>query len=88
MRTELIQIPTDGIPMDGALHLPEGPVRGSVLYFHGNTIKCTLIGVKQNILKLEPIAKHTQKPPCRKTVDSARGALHAALHLTLRWDCT
>ena len=35
MRTELIQIPTDGIPMDGALHLPEGPVRGSVLYFHG-----------------------------------------------------
>ena len=31
MRTELIQIPTDGIPMDGALHLPEGPVRGSVL---------------------------------------------------------
>jgi pimeloyl-ACP methyl ester carboxylesterase len=38
MRTELIQIPTDGIPMDGALHLPEGPVRGSVLYFHGNTM--------------------------------------------------
>ncbi len=38
MRTQLIRIPTDGIPLDGALHLPDGPVRGSVLYFHGNTM--------------------------------------------------
>ena len=38
MRTELIQIPTDGAPLDGALHLPEGEVRGSAIYFHGNTM--------------------------------------------------
>jgi pimeloyl-ACP methyl ester carboxylesterase len=38
MRTQLITLPTDGIPMDGALHLPDGPIRGSVLYFHGNTM--------------------------------------------------
>ncbi len=38
MRTELVTIPTDGVPMDGALHLPEGQVRGAALYFHGNTM--------------------------------------------------
>ena len=38
MRTELISIPTDGVAMDGALHWPDGPVRGSALYFHGNTM--------------------------------------------------
>ncbi|MEA2738915.1 MAG: hypothetical protein QOH05_2222 [Acetobacteraceae bacterium] len=39
MRTELISIPTDTIPLDGALHLPDGPVTaGAALLFHGNTM--------------------------------------------------
>ena len=39
MRTELISIPTDTIPLDGALHLPRGqPTAGAVLLFHGNTM--------------------------------------------------
>ena len=39
MRTELVSIATDTLPLDGALHLPEGrPVTGAVLLFHGNTM--------------------------------------------------
>ena len=39
MRTELVSIATDTLPLDGALHLPEDrPVAGSVLLFHGNTM--------------------------------------------------
>jgi pimeloyl-ACP methyl ester carboxylesterase len=39
MRTELISIPTETIPLDGALHLPDGKATtGSVLLFHGNTM--------------------------------------------------
>jgi pimeloyl-ACP methyl ester carboxylesterase len=38
MRTELVSIPTDTVPLDGALHLPDGPVTGAVLLFHGNTM--------------------------------------------------
>ena len=38
MKTQLITIPTDGIPIDGALHEPEGPAKGCALYFHGNTM--------------------------------------------------
>jgi len=39
MRTELISIPTDTLPLDGALHLPEDrPVIGAVMLFHGNTM--------------------------------------------------
>ena len=39
MRTELVSIATDTLPLDGALHLPEGrPVAGAVLLFHGNTM--------------------------------------------------
>lgn len=38
MRTELISIPTDTLPLDGALYVPDGPVRGAVLLFHGNTM--------------------------------------------------
>ena len=39
MRTELVTIPTDTLPLDGAFHTPEsGPIRGSVLLFHGNTM--------------------------------------------------
>jgi pimeloyl-ACP methyl ester carboxylesterase len=38
MRTELISIPTDTVPLDGALHRPDGPVMGAVLLFHGNTM--------------------------------------------------
>lgn len=39
MRTELITIATDTLPLDGALHLPEGkPAAGAVILFHGNTM--------------------------------------------------
>jgi len=38
MRTQLVSIPTDTIPLDGALHEPDGPARGAVLLFHGNTM--------------------------------------------------
>lgn len=39
MRTELVSIPTDTLPLDGALHTPEnGQVKGAVLLFHGNTM--------------------------------------------------
>ena len=38
MRTELISIPTDTTPLDGALHSPDGEVTGAVLLFHGNTM--------------------------------------------------
>jgi pimeloyl-ACP methyl ester carboxylesterase len=39
MRTELVSISTDTIPLDGAFHLPDDrkPV-GGVLLFHGNTM--------------------------------------------------
>ena len=39
MRTELISIATDTLPLDGAFHLPDGePTGGAVLLFHGNTM--------------------------------------------------
>jgi pimeloyl-ACP methyl ester carboxylesterase len=38
MRTQLVTIPTDDIPIDGALHEPEGKAAGAALYFHGNTM--------------------------------------------------
>ena len=38
MRTQLVTIPTDGIPLDGAFHEPEGETKGAALYFHGNTM--------------------------------------------------
>jgi pimeloyl-ACP methyl ester carboxylesterase len=41
MRTQLITIKTDTIPIDGAFHQPDesqDPVKGAVLYFHGNTM--------------------------------------------------
>jgi len=39
MRTQLVTIPTDNIPLDGALHEPDGgKVKGAALYFHGNTM--------------------------------------------------
>jgi pimeloyl-ACP methyl ester carboxylesterase len=39
MRTELISIATDTVPLDGAFHWPEDrPVHGGVLLFHGNTM--------------------------------------------------
>lgn len=39
MRTELVTIPTDTLPLDGALHWPEGRApAGAVLLFHGNTM--------------------------------------------------
>lgn len=38
MRTELVSIPTDTLPLDGALHWPEKRPIGAVLLFHGNTM--------------------------------------------------
>lgn len=38
MRTTLVSIPTDTLPLDGALHEPEGVAAGAVLLFHGNTM--------------------------------------------------
>jgi pimeloyl-ACP methyl ester carboxylesterase len=39
MRTELVSIATDTVPLDGAFHWPEDrPARGGVLLFHGNTM--------------------------------------------------
>ncbi len=38
MRTELISIPTETVPLDGALHRPDGKISGAVLLFHGNTM--------------------------------------------------
>ena len=38
MHTELISIPTDTLPLDGALYLPEAEPCGAVMLFHGNTM--------------------------------------------------
>ena len=39
MRTELVSIATDTLPLDGAWYEPDGgPARGAVLLFHGNTM--------------------------------------------------
>jgi len=38
MKTELISIPTDTAPLDGVMYAPAGVIKGSVLYFHGNTM--------------------------------------------------
>jgi pimeloyl-ACP methyl ester carboxylesterase len=39
VKTTLVSIPTDTIPLDGAWHEPEGTAtRGAVLLFHGNTM--------------------------------------------------
>jgi len=38
MRTELISIATDTIPLDGAFYLPDGEISGAVMLFHGNTM--------------------------------------------------
>jgi len=39
MRTQLVTIPTDTVPLEGALHEPDGgKAAGAVLLFHGNTM--------------------------------------------------
>jgi len=38
MKTSLVSIPTDTTPLDGAWYEPDGPARGAVLLFHGNTM--------------------------------------------------
>ena len=39
MKTQLVTIPTDTIPLEGAFHEPDGGVTaGAVLLFHGNTM--------------------------------------------------
>ena len=38
MRTELISIATDTLPLDGAFYLPEAEPSGAAILFHGNTM--------------------------------------------------
>ena len=38
MRTTLVSIPTDTLPLEGAFHEPEGGAVGAALLFHGNTM--------------------------------------------------
>ena len=38
MRTQLVTIPTDTLPLEGALHEPDGKAVGAALLFHGNTM--------------------------------------------------
>ena len=39
MRTQLVSIPTDTVPLEGAFHEPDnGKATGAVLMFHGNTM--------------------------------------------------
>jgi hypothetical protein len=38
MRTELITIETDTIPIEGLFYEPTGPIKGAALFFHGNTM--------------------------------------------------
>jgi hypothetical protein len=39
MRTELVTISTDTLPLDGAFYEPDGDATaGAVLLFHGNTM--------------------------------------------------
>jgi pimeloyl-ACP methyl ester carboxylesterase len=46
MRTELITIETDSIPIEGLFYKPEGKILGSALYFHGNTMNFYTGGAK------------------------------------------
>jgi pimeloyl-ACP methyl ester carboxylesterase len=38
MRTTLVSIPTDTVPLEGAFHEPEGAAAGAALLLHGNTM--------------------------------------------------
>ena len=38
MLNTLVTIPTPTTPLDGAWYMPQGPARGAVLLFHGNTM--------------------------------------------------
>jgi pimeloyl-ACP methyl ester carboxylesterase len=38
VKTTLVSIPTETVPLDGAWHEPEGVVSGAALLFHGNTM--------------------------------------------------
>jgi pimeloyl-ACP methyl ester carboxylesterase len=38
MRATLVSIPTDTLPLEGALYEPEGAAAGAALLFHGNTM--------------------------------------------------
>ena len=38
MKTTLVSIPTETVPLDGAWHEPEGAASGAALLFHGNTM--------------------------------------------------
>jgi len=38
VKTTLVSIPTETVPLDGAWHVPEGTASGAALLFHGNTM--------------------------------------------------
>jgi pimeloyl-ACP methyl ester carboxylesterase len=46
MRIELITIETDTTPIEGLFYRPEGPIKGTALYFHGNTMNFYTGGAK------------------------------------------
>ena len=46
MRTELITIETDTIPLEGLYYEPEGKIKGAALYFHGKTMNVYTGGAK------------------------------------------
>jgi len=46
MRTELITIETDTIPIEGLYYEPKGKIKGAALYFHGNTMNFYTGGAK------------------------------------------
>ena len=46
MRTELITIETDTIPIEGLYYEPTGKIRGAALFFHGNTMNFYTGGAK------------------------------------------
>jgi pimeloyl-ACP methyl ester carboxylesterase len=47
MRTELISIPTDTVPLDGVMYTPDtGSNNGAALYFHGNTMNFYVGGAR------------------------------------------
>jgi pimeloyl-ACP methyl ester carboxylesterase len=55
MRTELVSIATDTIPLDGLYYEPEGRALGSALLFHGNTMNfytCAMRFLPPTLVKL------------------------------------
>jgi hypothetical protein len=56
MRTELVTIPTDTLPLDGAFYEPDGgATAGAVLLLHHNTMKLRVDGLSGKLLHPYPV---------------------------------